>query len=164
MALSNRRKFILILLTSLFVLSAIIMAMNQKSIHLLYPKKISNINPSVANELILNNETLILDVRNPEEYDVSHLAKAMRYEPDLVNGLELDTPILVYCTVGVRSGKLAKELQDKGFTNVKNIDLGIINWKNKGFGVVDKNGGPTEKVHVYNRFFGTWLKKGEGVK
>lgn len=151
-------------LLSLVLLSVVIIVMNQKTIRLLYPKNIANISPARANELLQNDEVVIIDVRESSEYEVSHLPKSQRYVHGLVSNLELDTPILVYCTVGVRSGKLAKELQDKGFTNVSNIDLGLINWKNKGFSVVDMQERSTEKVHVYNGFFGRWLKNGEPIK
>ncbi|MFT6217240.1 MAG: rhodanese-related sulfurtransferase [Roseivirga sp.] len=163
MAFTNRNKRIFVML-SFIALSIILVVMNQNTIRLLYPKSISNISPKEAEALILDDQTLILDVREPVEYEVSHLPNALRYLPDLVSELKLNTPILVYCTVGVRSGKLAKELQKKGFTHVSNIDLGLINWKNKGFAVVDSKGQTTEKIHVYNRFFGLWLKNGEPIK
>jgi rhodanese-related sulfurtransferase len=163
MKLLNQKKLVFVLLAVL-TLSVIFAAMNQKTIRLLYPKSISNRSPKDAQAIIKDNNTLILDVREPAEYEVSHLPNALRYLPDLVKELEPNTPIVVYCTVGVRSAKLAKELQEKGFSNVTNIDLGIINWKNKGLVVVDQSGQPTERVHVYNRFFGRYLKQGVPVK
>lgn len=43
-----------------------------------------------------------------------------------------DTPIVVYCGVGIRSPLVAKTLQDMGYTNVKNYSAGYLGWKNAG--------------------------------
>jgi len=150
------------LLSTLFLL-ALLFYMTPRAIRLLYPKEVANISPSAAWQIAQLPNTLVLDVREEAEYEVSHLAGAQRYTPELLNNVNPETQILVYCTVGVRSARLAQELKGRGFTDVQNIDLGILSWKNNGLAVVDMNGQPTEKVHVYKGFFGLWLKKGKAV-
>ncbi|WP_082338054.1 rhodanese-like domain-containing protein [Roseivirga seohaensis] len=147
----------------LFLLMTILYFTPQTA-RLFYPKEVLNISPSEAKNLIQSQKLLILDVREQAEYEVSHLSGAKRFTPEVLKSIEPDTEILVYCTVGVRSASLAKELKNQGFSNVHNIDLGIVNWKNQGFEVVDDKEQTTEKVHVYKGIFGHWLKKGEAVK
>ena len=52
---------------------------------------------------------VLLDVRTPEEWNVSHLANARRVDPkataqETAGNLSKDTPIVAYCSVGYRSG------------------------------------------------------------
>ncbi len=71
--------------------------------------------------------------------------------------------IVVYCSIGLRSAKIAQQLKDEGYTNVFNLYGGIFEWKNNNFLVFDLNGQKTEKVHVYNKYWSKWLIKGEKV-
>ncbi len=125
-----------------------------------YPSSIKSIEPDIALELISNPDVLILDVREQEEYEVSHIANAFRYDKRLLNVIPKDQPILLYCTVGYRSAMKADELLDKGFKNVVNLDGGIIHWKNVNQKVQTISGQETDHVHVFNNFYGLWLKKG----
>ena len=79
---------------------------------------------SLLAEAQLNVEPTIIDVRLPEEYDVSHIPKADNLQsagaiaaafPDYAE------PIVVYCSVGYRSAAVAEELASLGYTYVKNL-------------------------------------------
>jgi rhodanese-related sulfurtransferase len=86
---------------------------------------------------------LLLDVRTPEEFVVSHIAGARQLavqelEPRVGELKEYrDKPVFVYCRSGARSRKAAAILADAGFTEIYNLDTGIIGWESAGF--------PTEK-------------------
>ena len=164
MAFKKLGKRLLLWPLGLLFLLTTILYFTPQTARLFYPKEVLNISPSEAKNLIQSQKLLILDVREQAEYEVSHLSGAKRFTPEVLKSIEPDTEILVYCTVGVRSASLAKELKNQGFSNVHNIDLGIVNWKNQGFEVVDDKEQTTEKVHVYKGIFGHWLKKGEAVK
>ena len=69
----------------------------------------------------------MLDARTAPEYQLSHLAGARRIDPNrpLLKHMEAfarDTPIVVYCSVGYRSARVARWLGRQGFTNVRNLD------------------------------------------
>ena len=58
---------------------------------------------------------LLLDARTPEEYVTSHLHQAQLVPTQLETlqdwqGVTKTTPIVVYCSVGYRSGVIAKHL------------------------------------------------------
>lgn len=104
---------------------------------------------------------LLLDVRTPTEYEVSHLAGARQVHPAApasVVGGKKDEPIVTYCSVGYRSGSFAEKLRAAGYTNVVNLQGSIFRWANEGRPLV-RNGEATAKVHPYNRTWGLLLKK-----
>lgn len=110
---------------------------------------------------------LLLDTREKKEFAVSHLKGAtyVGYEHfSLVNILEKDKsrPIIVYCSIGVRSQDIGKKLKAAGFTQVYNLYGGIFHWVNEGNPVFQGNK-PTKKVHAFNRTWGIWLTEGEKV-
>ncbi|SDA62304.1 Rhodanese-related sulfurtransferase [Algoriphagus alkaliphilus] len=113
------------------------------------------------------SEYQILDAREKEEFEVSHLPKALWIGYDTfslknIAGLDKNQPVLVYCTVGARSQDIGKKLQKAGFTKVFNLYGGIIQWANEGRSL-EAAGKPTQKVHTYTRTWGIWLTRGEKV-
>lgn len=112
-------------------------------------------------------EILVLDAREFEEYEVSHLENAVFLSEvalkEIKNNFPKDTRIVVYCSLGVRSEKAARELIKAGFNNVRNLYGGIFEWKNKGYTVVNSEGKSTQKVHVYSENWSKYLKTGEKI-
>lgn len=113
---------------------------------------------------------LLLDVRDKIEFEVSHIPKAIHLGSDnfashhkILSSTKKDAPIVVYCSVGVRSEKMGLRLEKMGFNNVKNLYGGIFEWKNKGYSVVDSAGKDTQNVHVFSKKWKKWLKSGTAV-
>lgn len=105
---------------------------------------------------------VILDAREIGEYKVSHIegAKYIGYDkPDysVVEGFSKETPIVIYCSIGVRSEKIGEQLEKLGYTNVQNLYGSIFEWANKGYDLVDNAGYSTVKVHGYNWVWGRWM-------
>lgn len=82
----------------------------------------------------LPNATLI-DVRTPDEFSKGHLANANNYD---WNGTEFDNqiatldksePVFVYCLSGGRSSSAANKMRSDGFTQVYEMDGGIMKWR-----------------------------------
>jgi len=121
-------------------------------------------------QLKSQGDILILDSRERNEFDVSHIpsAKFAGYDHFLVKEYSgkiknKETPIVVYCTIGIRSNVVANKLQKEGFLNIKNLYGGICEWKNKGYPVVDTTETATENVHIFSEEWGKWLLNGRGV-
>jgi rhodanese-related sulfurtransferase len=122
---------------------------------------------SVAEAKKLTNVQWI-DAREKNEFEVSHIVNAIwiGYNTphfDALDGITKDAPIVVYCSVGYRSEKIAETLQKKGFTKVFNLYGGLFEWVNQGNPVVSTQQHPTQKVHAYSKAWGIWLNKGEKV-
>lgn len=75
----------------------------------------------------------VLDVRLPQEADIVRLPFSDRLCPHreverIASELPRDRDILVYCKVGGRSSQACQTLAGLGFTNVVNLEGGIIAW------------------------------------
>ncbi len=105
---------------------------------------------------------ILLDVRTPAEFAVSHLPGARQIDPG-ISGEELaatlppDRPVVVYCSVGYRSSDCATRLVRAGFTNVANLEGSIFQWANDGH-PLEREGREVREVHPYNRTFGRLLR------
>ncbi len=111
---------------------------------------------------------ILLDTRAKREYEVSHLPEARwvgydEFDLKTIVDLPKNSPIVVYCTVGVRSEKIGEKLKAAGYQNVRNLYGSIFEWVNQGNLVVDNQNKPTNKVHAYSREWGIWLHKGEKI-
>ncbi|MCP9916954.1 rhodanese-like domain-containing protein [Cyanobium sp. ATX 6F1] len=107
---------------------------------------------------------VILDARTAAEFNVSHLPGAVL----LADGGELlglapskeaslEQPIVVCCSVGLRSAAVVNELQQRGFRRAVNLEGGLFEWVNHGHQLV-QGGRPTTEVHPFHRFWGLLLK------
>ena len=116
------------------------------------------------NKAAAKKKAVFLDARKTEEYNVSHIANAIRvgytdFSLTKMNGIKKHTPIIVYCSVGYRSEKITEKLLAAGFTNVQNLYGGIFEWVNQGYLVQDSLG-QTKNVHAFNKEWGKWLQAG----
>ena len=87
------------------------------------------IDSNVAMDLI-ENEAIVIDVRTADEYNTGHIKDSINIPVDNISSVEYDkdSVIIVYCASGMRSSNAAKTLIDLGYTNVYNLDGGLINW------------------------------------
>ena len=83
---------------------------------------------------------LLLDARSRAEFDVSHLRSAA-YAGNAFSALKAimaheaqpdNATIVVYCSVGYRSARLAKRLRQLGITDVYNLEGSLFQWANEG--------------------------------
>ncbi|PHI20569.1 hypothetical protein CEQ90_07405 [Lewinellaceae bacterium SD302] len=117
------------------------------------------ISPTTAQGL---DAPIYLDARETEEYQVSHLPGAVMIGYDrpnykLLDGFAQDRPVVVYCTIGYRSERIAKKLRERGFEKVYNLYGSIYAWSLAGLPLEDAKGQPTERVHTYNKKWGSYL-------
>lgn len=122
---------------------------------------------ALAQELRASAPPLLLDVRTPAEFRVSHLAGGRFVNADSIATVQLPNldrrqPVVVYCSVGVRSEKLGEQLLVLGFKHVRNLNGGLFEWVNEGHPVVNEQG-PTENIHPYSALWGLWLRRGNKV-
>jgi rhodanese-related sulfurtransferase len=77
-------------------------------------------------------------VRTAEEYAEAHIPGAVMldfysrtFRQDL-DTLFKEAPIALYCRSGNRSGQALEIMRELGFTDVRNLDGGIITWAENG--------------------------------
>tara|TARA_R110002096_G_scaffold385934_1_gene579824 strand:- start:95 stop:586 length:492 start_codon:yes stop_codon:yes gene_type:complete len=126
---------------------------------------------SVETLAMPKTDAILLDAREENEFNISHLENAICVGYDNFKIKETiaklpedkNAKIVVYCSLGIRSETVAHKLIKEGYTNVYNLYGGIFEWKNADFKVIDTLGKSTEKVHTFNKSWSKWLKKGEKV-
>lgn len=109
---------------------------------------VPEIEPDALAEALENDEVVLVDTREPREWDVSHIPGAITQAEfeKRSDGLK-DRPIVTYCTIGYRSGQFAKRLIEQGF-DASNLHGSILAWVHAGHPVINESG-ETKRVHVY---------------
>ncbi|SHO47371.1 rhodanese-like domain-containing protein [Desulfopila aestuarii] len=111
----------------------------------------------VRSMLDSNQQFVLVDVREPAEYQVSHLPNALPADAFQPEKSEKDLLIVAYCSVGLRSAKYVQQLQQQGLQNVYNLRGSIFMWANKGYPLESDNG-PVARVHPFNERWGKLLR------
>ena len=96
------------------------------------------LSPEEWYEMMQRDDVVILDGRTDYEYDLGHFRKAVRPPvksfrdfPQWIRenlGDHKDKTILTYCTGGVRCEKLTAFMLSEGFTDVAQLDGGIVTY------------------------------------
>jgi molybdopterin/thiamine biosynthesis adenylyltransferase/rhodanese-related sulfurtransferase len=99
--------------------------------------EIREVDPEGAAAMIADG-ALVLDVREPDEYDAGALDRAVhiprghlesQIESKLTNK---NSQVVVYCAGGVRSAFAARTMQELGYTDVVSMIGGFGRWKDEG--------------------------------
>ena len=129
---------------------------NDNTVKYVYPK-----------DLFKQKNTVYLDAREKKEFDVSHIKNSIyvgfdEFDSASFEKLNIDKnqKIIVYCSLGVRSEKIAKKLISVGYTDVSNLYGGIFLWKNEKGTVVDTNNKITENIHAFSIKWSVYLTSG----
>lgn len=141
---------------------------NDKAYNLLLSALLSHSMPEVSVDRIASGSFRILDARTYREFSVSHIKGAtwVGYDDFYVNrlaGIDKQTSVAVYCSVGYRSERIAERLRQQEYTDVVNVYGGIFEWVNTGHPVVTGDGAETDAAHAYSTSWGIWLKRGMHV-
>jgi len=86
-------------------------------------------------------DIVILDVRNPNEYDAAHIPGAVNVSRGLLEFQiwsvvpDKNAKIYVYCKTGGRSALAAKQLNEFGYKNAVSVDNGGVAWVKAGYPV-----------------------------
>ncbi|AMK11177.1 rhodanese-like domain-containing protein [Pseudodesulfovibrio indicus] len=87
-------------------------------------------------------DAVILDIRTPAEFAAGHIEGAVNidyYAPDFESrlaALDRNVEYFVYCRSGNRSGRAMDVFSRLGFTRVKHLRNGIIDWEGAGLPLV----------------------------
>lgn len=146
----------------------------QSQVHRDY-SNVSHLSTSTLVDMFGHKEdVLLLDVREADEYAVSHITGAQRVDPgvwsstflkqfgDKVRGMT----VVFYCSVGVRSSRLADRVQaalkKEGAKHIFNLDGGVFAWHNEKRPLKNAKG-TTEFVHPFDNMWGKLVRRQELV-
>jgi len=108
------------------------------------------------------SDVFIIDTREQAEFETSHIPNAhfggyKNFDISNYKHLPRDTTLVLYCSVGYRSEKIAEKFQQAGFTDVQNLYGSIFEWVNASYPVVNGNRETVDTVHTYNKKWGQWV-------
>jgi len=102
-------------------------------------KKITEISPTdAAAKAKSSSDTVIVDVRDKDEFDESHIPDALQMSRGTIEFEVEDkfpdrnTTIICHCGGGGRSALAAESLQKMGYKNVRSMAGGFKAWKTAG--------------------------------
>jgi rhodanese-related sulfurtransferase len=102
----------------------------------------TDLNVSEFSSKVTEAGIITLDVRTPGEFNEGHIEGAQlidfqsgNFENEIAT-LDKSKTYAVYCRSGSRSGQAVKIMSDAGFTNLYNLNGGVIDWANAGLPLV----------------------------
>lgn len=106
---------------------------------------------------------LLLDAREAEEFQVSHIDGAVRAATvrAALNAIQADSrepTVVVYCSVGYRSSRLVSWLKARGVKKVFNLEGSLFQWANEGRPLA-RGEQPATRVHPYDDDWGELLNE-----
>jgi rhodanese-related sulfurtransferase len=103
---------------------------------------IKKVDPVKFSEVISQPDVIILDVRTPDEFNAGHIANAININLEgsdfssEVSKLDKNATVAVYCRSGNRSGVATDQMAELGFTDMYDMQGGIVDWEAAGGPVV----------------------------
>lgn len=120
----------------------------------------------LVEELEAGNEVLLVDIREPYEYEAMHIDGSINvprgilesacdwgYEetvPALAQSRESD--VILICRSGYRSVLAAHTMEKMGYMNVRSLKTGLRGWNDDERPLVDRNGNPVDIVEADDYF------------
>jgi sulfur-carrier protein adenylyltransferase/sulfurtransferase len=100
--------------------------------------EIREIDTAEADEARKSPGAVVLDVREPEEYEQGAIPGALHIPRGTLEGAvegripDKSAPVIIHCASGVRSAFAAKTLTELGYTDVASVAGGFNKWKDEG--------------------------------
>jgi molybdopterin/thiamine biosynthesis adenylyltransferase/rhodanese-related sulfurtransferase len=120
-------------------------------------QQVEEIEPFEAAQEIEGGDVVLIDTREPHEYQEAHLEGGKLVPPGLLGDeIEAAAPdksarTILYCRSGNRSYTAAEQLEALGYEDVASIAGGIIAWQEQGLPVVAAAGMTPEQRDRYSR-------------
>ncbi len=104
---------------------------------------------NAANDFVSEDDSVvILDVRTPVEFEMSHIATSVNVDvqdesfDEMIAQLDRNKTYIVHCTknpIGGRSGQALESMQKLGFTHLYSLEGGYLAWKDAGLPLTEKS-------------------------
>jgi molybdopterin/thiamine biosynthesis adenylyltransferase/rhodanese-related sulfurtransferase len=118
---------------------------------------VEEIEPFEAAQEIEAGDVVLVDTREPHEYQEAHLDGGKLVPPGLLRdeigaaAPDKSARTILYCRSGNRSYKAAEQLEALGYTDVASMAGGILAWQEQGLPVLATEGMTPEQRDRYSR-------------
>ena len=86
--------------------------------------------------LVADRQALLVDVREPLEYQSGHIPKAINIPLRMISRnlskIPSDRPVILYCSTGYRSSMGVMTLHLLNYDNVMGFPLSLVGWQKAG--------------------------------
>ena len=106
-------------------------------------RQIEQVTPEQVREMQARNESVVyLDVREPNEWNLGHIPRAIHLPRGNLEGkvegiVDRHRKVVIYCARGNRSALAAVTMKQMGYENVSSMALGIQGWADMGGDIED---------------------------
>jgi molybdopterin/thiamine biosynthesis adenylyltransferase/rhodanese-related sulfurtransferase len=120
-------------------------------------QQVEEIAPFEAAQEIEGGDVVLIDTREPHEYQEAHLEGGKLVPPGLLGdeiaaaAPDKSARTIVYCRSGNRSYTAAEQMEALGYEDVASMAGGIIEWQEQGLPVVAASGLTAEQRDRYSR-------------
>ncbi len=120
-------------------------------------QEIKHVDSKTFSTLIEKGNGIILDVRTPQEFSRGHIENSTLISTsdpkfiEKVSLLQKEKPIYIYCLTGSRSRAVANYLTANGYTEVYNLNRGLMEWQQYGFPLRQKGYSIASESKTYNQ-------------
>src|SRR6188472_2294110 len=120
-------------------------------------KQVEEIEAFEAAQEIEGGDVILIDTREPHEYQEAHLENGKLVPPGLLGdeiaaaAPDKSARTIVYCRSGNRSYIAAAQMEALGYTDVASMAGGILAWQEQGLPVVSASGMTAEQRDRYSR-------------
>lgn len=110
-----------------------------------------------SEKLAASKNAVVLDVRTPEEFAMGHIANAKNINVNSptfradVTKISKDAEVFVYCKSGSRSATAIKELSELGYTQLWDLDGGVLKWESDNYQLANKRA-PVKKQYSLEQY------------
>jgi rhodanese-related sulfurtransferase len=115
------------------------------------------IKPTALLQILDDTNLVLIDIRQSNEQVVSMLPHALttaQFAEKFRKGIPAEKKIVVYCTIGYRSGKYGETLAKQGIKSL-NLEGGLLAWSHIQGPLLFKNASgewvPTNRIHTYSK-------------
>ena len=120
-------------------------------------QQVEEIEPFEAAQEIEGGDVVLIDTREPHEYQEAHLENGKLVPPGLLGdeiaaaAPDKSTRTILYCRSGNRSYKAAEQMEALGYEDVASMAGGILAWQEQGLPVLATEGMTPEQRERYSR-------------
>jgi sulfur-carrier protein adenylyltransferase/sulfurtransferase len=118
---------------------------------------VEEIEPFEAQQEIEGGDVVLIDTREPHEYQEAHLENGRLVPPGLLRdeiaaaAPDKSARTILYCRSGNRSYKASEQMEALGYTDVASMAGGILAWQEQGLPVLAAEGMTAEQRDRYSR-------------
>lgn len=106
------------------------------------PESGSHLDVSAFATEVSDSDTVVVDVRTPDEFAQGHLSRARNIDAEAgdfdsrIASLDKNASYAIYCRSGRRSGMVIDKMISSGFTHVVDLSGGVTAWTSEGHQLV----------------------------